>query len=451
MTTKALLCVSFWLFLPATLIAETAVTVKLPNFVDLVREHSAAVVNISTHRELAGFGLGFPGGFAEEGQSLGSGFIIAGDGLVLTNDHVTAQADGIIVRLADGRELEAEVVGTDEHTDLALLKVEAEGLPTVSIGSAEALQVGEWVLAIGSPFGFEHSVTAGIVSAKGRALPHGNYVPYIQTDVAINPGNSGGPLFNLDGEVVGINAQIYSRTGGFMGLSFAIPIELAMDVAEQLQRTGRVERGWLGVVIQDVARDLAAGLGLERPRGALVVDLLEEGPAAAAGVRSGDVILEFAGQRIDASATLPPLVGRAEIGSTVELKVLRDAEVKSLEIEIATLPPDERPLAVALGAAPSGPQHSSVFGVRVVPLDQGLRRQFGLDDEEGGVVVTEVTGEAMRAAGVQVGDVLLSLAQEPLDSVESLDEIAAQLSSGSTVPLRVVRQGKMSFLAVQVP
>lgn len=373
------------LLLLTLVMSPTGLARQLPDFVDLVRDNRAAVVNISTRQQPPRFGhfgqyeilpkgLGLqqgdwpaqqhqqhqgylysertpsdprqsiPGPFGDDGQSLGSGFIIASEGIILTNDHVTARAEEIIVRLADGRELEADVIGADERTDLAVLNIDADSLPTVEIGSGKELQVGEWVLAIGSPFGFEHSVTAGIVSAKGRSLPYGNYVPYIQTDVAINPGNSGGPLFNLNGEVVGINSQIYSRTGGFMGLSFAIPIELAMEVARQLQENGRVERGWLGVMIQDVTRELAARLGLDRPRGALVAELLDGSPAGEAGIRSGDVILSFDGHKVDGSAALPPLVGRTEIGSVVEVVVLREGNRQRVAVEVAALPEDAQVL-----------------------------------------------------------------------------------------------------------
>ncbi|TXH92520.1 MAG: Do family serine endopeptidase, partial [Pseudomonas sp.] len=295
------------------------VRAELPEFTELVEEASPAVVNISTRQNLPQRDVaiqgqmpdleGLPpmfreffernvpqmprapgGGRQREAQSLGSGFIISDDGYVLTNNHVVADADEIIVRLSDRSELEARLIGADPRTDVALLKVEGRGLPTVMLGKSHALKVGEWVLAIGSPFGFDHSVTAGIVSAKGRSLPNESYVPFIQTDVAINPGNSGGPLFNLDGEVVGINSQIFTRSGGFMGLSFAIPIDVAMDVANQLKAEGKVSRGWLGVVIQEVNKDLAESFGLDKPAGALVAQVLEGGPAARGGLQVGDVI-----------------------------------------------------------------------------------------------------------------------------------------------------------------
>ncbi|VAV96064.1 HtrA protease/chaperone protein, partial [hydrothermal vent metagenome] len=302
----------------------------LPDFTGLVEKNGAAVVNISTEEkrdkrskriprrfqdmpENGPFGEWFKHFFGEEGegnngegngfggphryaQSLGSGFIISKDGYVLTNNHVVADADKIIVRLSDRRELEAELIGTDKRSDLALLKIEGDDFPVVKIGSSETLKAGEWVLAIGSPFGFDYSVTAGIVSAKGRSLPRENYVPFIQTDVAINPGNSGGPLFNLDGEVVGINSQIYSRTGGYMGLSFAIPIDVVMNVVEQLKSDGHVVRGWLGVLIQDVTRELAESFGMKKPHGALVARVLPNSPAEAAGFKIGDIVVKFNGK-----------------------------------------------------------------------------------------------------------------------------------------------------------
>ena len=298
----------------------------LPDFVDLVKETSSAVVNISTTQKIKSGMPQLPEGFEmpelpegspfgelfkyffeqeengepdyHDAKSLGSGFIISKDGYVMTNYHVVKDADEIVVRLSDRRELKGEVIGTDQRSDVALLKIEATGLPVAKIGKSSELEVGEWVLAIGSPFGFDHSATAGIVSAKGRSLPRENYVPFIQTDVAINPGNSGGPLFNREGEVVGVNSQIYSRTGGYMGLSFAIPVEVAMDVAEQLKTAGRVRRGWLGVLIQDVTLDLAESFGMKHPRGALVAKVLPDSPAIKAGIEVGDVIVGFNQQDI---------------------------------------------------------------------------------------------------------------------------------------------------------
>jgi serine protease Do len=310
----------------------------LPDFTGMAEKHGAAVVNISTVRsgdagtmrerlqgQLPDFLEDFMGErFGEQfdgprpspkARSVGSGFIISEDGYVLTNYHVIAKAEKVSVQLRDRREFEAEIVGTDQQSDLALLKVDASGLPSVKIGSSEALQVGEWVMAIGAPFGFENTITKGIVSAKGRSLPNENYVPFIQTDAAVNPGNSGGPLFNMDGEVVGVNSQIVSRSGGFNGLSFAVPIDMAMNVVEQLKEHGEVTRGWLGVMIQEVDRELAESFDMERPRGALVAQVMSDSPAEKAGFKPGDIVIEFNGRSIETSSKLPHIVGRLEPGS----------------------------------------------------------------------------------------------------------------------------------------
>ncbi len=458
----------------------------LPDFTELVRENSPAVVNISTRQDMQersdapgphGFeqqdefgsdpfqdfldrflgdergGPPGPGPFGHEGRSLGSGFIVSQDGYVLTNQHVVANADEIIVRLADGREYEAEMVGADERSDVAVLKIDADELPIVTIGSADALEVGEWVLAIGSPFGFEHSATAGIISAKGRSLPHGSYVPYIQTDVAINPGNSGGPLFNLDGEVVGINAQIFSRTGGFMGVSFTIPIGLAVDVADQLREKGYVSRGWLGVMIQDVTRELAQGFGLDRPTGALVSQVVVDSPAAAAGFRSGDVVLEFDGRRVDSSSSLPPIVGRTEVGRTVEVVILRDGERRTLDVTIDELPEDDRISRRDEPPALAEPEEGLLpeLGLRLKPLDRDAREALRLPEEEGGMVVEDVREGAAAAAGIRPGDVIVNVARRAVHSVEQLSEILEALPSGETVPVLVIRRGNPSFLALTMP
>ena len=317
---------------------------ELPDFTKLVKKYGEAVVNISTvkkgdnEREKFHERLPMPDGtpfdeylrrfFGEqergieprEARSLGSGFVISEDGYLLTNHHVIKDADEILVRLQDRRQLVATLIGSDKRSDVALLKIDANDLPKVKLGSSDDLKVGEWVLAIGSPFGFDHTVTAGIVSAKGRSLPNDNYVPFIQTDVAINPGNSGGPLFNMDGEVVGINSQIYSRTGGFMGLSFAIPMEVVMNVVEQIKTQGFVSRGWLGVQVQDVTRKLAESFGMDAPKGALVAKVMVDSPAEKADFKVGDVIIEFNNKKIDTSAVLPPLVGMTSIGTVTKRK-----------------------------------------------------------------------------------------------------------------------------------
>jgi serine protease Do len=341
-----------WLLCIPLLLSMQAVNAShLPEFTDLVKETSPAVVNISTTQKVKSGMPQLPEGFEmpelpddspfgelfkhffdqdksapsyKDSKSLGSGFIISADGYVLTNFHVVKDADEIVVRLSDRRELLGELVGADRRSDVALLKIDASNLPVAKIGKSSDLEVGEWVLAIGSPFGFDHSATAGIVSAKGRSLPRENYVPFIQTDVAINPGNSGGPLFNQEGEVVGVNSQIYSRTGGYMGLSFAIPIEVAMDVVDQLKTSGRVSRGWLGVLIQDVTLDLAESFGMEQPRGALVAKVLPGSPAEDAGIKVGDVIVAFDGKDVDHSSGLPPIVGSTKVGVNIPVDVIRN-------------------------------------------------------------------------------------------------------------------------------
>ncbi|WJN61045.1 DegQ family serine endoprotease [Pseudomonas sp. SO81] len=447
---------------------------ELPEFTELVEEASPAVVNISTRqnlpqREVAAPGQmpdleGMPpmfreffernipqmprspgGGRQREAQSLGSGFIISGDGYVLTNNHVVADADEIIVRLSDRSELEAKLIGADPRTDVALLKVEGKGLPTVKLGKSQALKVGEWVLAIGSPFGFDHSVTAGIVSAKGRSLPNESYVPFIQTDVAINPGNSGGPLFNLDGEVVGINSQIFTRSGGFMGLSFAIPIDVAMDVANQLKSEGKVSRGWLGVVIQEVNKDLAESFGLDKPAGALVAQVLEEGPAAKGGLQVGDVILSLNGQPIIMSADLPHLVGALKPGSQADLEVVREGERKRIALSIGALPEEgeEMPVAGEAGVERS----SNRLGVSVAELSAEQKKAFDL---RGGVVIKEVQSGPAALIGLRPGDVITHLNNQAIDSAKTFTQVAKELPVNRSVSMRVLRQGRASFITFKL-
>ncbi|MDO9616829.1 MAG: DegQ family serine endoprotease [Pseudomonas sp.] len=449
---------------------------SLPDFTELVEQASPAVVNISTRqkmpdRAVAGSGQlnmpdleGMPpmfreffernipqvprnpgGGRQREAQSLGSGFIISADGYVLTNNHVIADADEIIVRLSDRSELEAKLVGTDPRSDVALLKVEGAGLPTVKLGKSEELKVGEWVLAIGSPFGFDHSVTAGIVSAKGRSLPNESYVPFIQTDVAINPGNSGGPLFNLAGEVVGINSQIFTRSGGFMGLSFAIPMSVAMDVADQLKAEGKVSRGWLGVVIQEVNKDLAESFGLDKPAGALVAQVLEDGPAAKGGLQVGDVILSLDGKPIIMSADLPHLVGALKPGSSAELDVVRDGARKKLKLSIGALPEDGEALAGT--AAPGVERSSNRLGVKVVELTAEQKKSLDL---KGGVVISEVQDGPAALIGLRPGDVITHLNNQAINSAKTFTEVAQALPKNRSVSMRVLRQGRASFITFKL-
>ncbi|MEA3277084.1 MAG: DegQ family serine endoprotease [Pseudomonadota bacterium] len=454
--------------LPATLVARS-----LPEFTVLVETQGPAVVNISTKQSQTvsphsrGFSIPdlpednplhdfFRRFFGEEGQvpdediqsrSLGSGFIVSPDGYVLTNSHVVEGAEEIIVRTSDRREFVAILVGTDKRSDIALLKVEATGLPSVKMGTGADLKVGEWVLAIGSPFGFEHSATAGIVSAKGRSLPSENYIPFIQTDVAINPGNSGGPLFNLDGEVVGVNSQIYSRTGGFMGLSFAIPIEVAMDVVDQLKTTGRVSRGWLGVLIQNVTRELAETFGMEQPRGALVAQVLPDSPAEKAGLMVGDVILTFNGKAVSTSGSLPPLVGASPVNEAARVEVLRQGKPEELEVIIGELP-EEGELVTASGG--SARATANRIGLIVDDLTVEQRDQSGVD--AGGALVEGIAEDGPgERAGIHAGDIILMLDNQ---SVEDADQFRRQLDEiepGRSVAALIQRGDGRMFLAIRIP
>jgi len=455
----------------------TAFAASLPDFSALVEQNSAAVVNIST-KQTEKMKRAMPHGFKMpdvpedspfhdflkrffgddfempdqfDSRSLGSGFIISADGYVMTNHHVVAEADEIIVRLSDRREFVAKVIGSDKASDVALIKIEAVDLPAVRVGKSSALKVGEWVLAIGSPFGFDHSATAGIVSAMGRSLPSENYVPFIQTDVAINPGNSGGPLFNLDGEVVGINSQIYSRTGGFMGLSFAIPIEVAMNVVDQLRTSGRVARGYLGVLIQDVTRELAESFGLRRPSGALVAQVLPDGPAAKAGIRPGDVVLEFNGKELNNSAQLPPMVGASRINEPADLTVLRNGKRMEFKVTVAELPGEDED-APAKTTTPKQPQppKADVLGLVVGELTDEQRKRSGID-AKGGVVVRAVEPGAARAAGVREGDVITLFDGQEVTSPSQFHDLVGRTPPGRSVAVLVQRREGPMFLALRMP
>ncbi len=430
----------------------------LPDFTGLVEENAPAVVNISTEQKLAGgqrqmpemlrrFFEGMEDQFPapeSEGESLGSGFVISTDGYILTNHHVVADATRIIVRMQDGSEKDAELIGSDPRSDLALLKIDGNGLPVVRIGSSSKLKVGEWVLAIGAPFGFESTVTAGIVSAKGRSLPSENYVPFIQTDVAINPGNSGGPLFNLDGEVVGINSQIVSRSGGFMGLSFAIPIDMAMEVVAQLKDKGRVSRGWLGVLIQPVDRELAESFGLDKPTGALVSQVMPDSPAERAGFMVGDVVVGFNGQEIGHSGQLPQIVGVLAPGTRAEAEVVRNGKSKTLKVIVGELPED---LGNPLN--PDRPEKSgtSTLGLKVEPLSAEDLGTLGVPQ---GVLVVEVSDGPAARAGIRRGDVLVSLDNRPVNDPKALKKLVDELDGGVVVPVLIHRDGSPRFLALRL-
>jgi serine protease Do len=458
----------------ALFLSAAAYSRELPDFTELVEKNAEAVVNISTTLKVSGAsrippGYNFPEipqdspfyeffkkffGELPEGEpspfenrsSLGSGFIISSDGFVITNYHVVKDAEEIIVRLADRREYVAEIVGTDERSDLAVLKIDGENLPAVKLGDSSKLKVGEWVLAIGSPFGFDHSVTAGIVSAIGRSLPNENYIPFIQTDVAINPGNSGGPLFNLDGEVVGVNSQIYSRTGGFMGLSFAVPINVVTRVYQQLKEQGFVARGWLGVLIQDVTRELAESFGMKKPQGALIAKVLPDSPADKAGLEVGDVIIRFAGKEIGFSSELPPMVGSAEVGKAVPVEVIRNGEKKTIQVTIAQLPEEDQTIAGI--QKPGAWAGDNPLGIAVSDLGREQRDKLELPDY--GVMVEQVYEGPAQAAGVRKGDVILLFNNVKVRDVAHFKELLSGLPKDRPVPVLVQRRGGPIFLAIRI-
>ena len=378
-------------------------------------------------------------------QSLGSGFIISTDGYVLTNNHVVDGADEIVVRLNDRSEYKAKLIGADNKSDLALLKVEGKNLPSVKIGDSDTLKPGQWVFAIGSPFGFDYSVTKGIISALNRSLPTENYVPFIQTDVPINPGNSGGPLLNMKGEVVGINSQIYTRSGGFMGLSFAIPIDDAMDVVRQLKDTGQVTRGWLGVIIQDVDRNLAESFGLKRPHGALLSQVLPDGPGANGGLQAGDIITRFNGREIKFSSDLPIAVGRAPIGKKVEVDLMRRGKEKTLDVAVGELPDEQ-----SSGIVRDGIRTDNRLGISVVALDDSARSRLGLDGDVKGVVVTEVGKGVGRAYGLRSGDVITHINHEEILTTKDYQKVTSALPVDKTISMRLVRRGMPGFITFRL-
>jgi len=444
---------------------------QLPDFTQLVEQASPAVVNISTSREVSRRPVGkqfeMPGqeqmpeifkhfferqfpqqkppqnGQAPKAQSSGSGFLISEDGYVLTNHHVVKGADKIIVTLNDRREMDAELVGTDPRSDLALLKIEAQGLLFLTMADSDKLRVGEWVLAIGSPFGFDYSVTAGIVSAKGRSLRSETYVPFIQTDVAINPGNSGGPLFNLDGEVVGINSQIYTRSGGFMGLSFAIPSNTAISVVAQLRATGEVARGWLGVQIQEVSQDLAESFGLDKASGALIAQVFDNSPASDAGLQTGDVITFVDGHEIIMSAQVAHFIGAIPPEDSVIVQLVRDGKSVDVEVVIGHLP---KSVSAAMGEAESG-QYVERIGLRVVALSpkkaKAMRIRSGID-------IVEIDAGVAEELSLKVGDVITSMANQSITSVQQFADLALVLPTQRSISLRIIREGRPLFVAFRL-
>ena len=452
----------FSIFISALSIVEAR---ELPNFSDLAEDASPAVVNITSTRTVSqrnSYGRGFGDPRYDEfferffGQqprpsvprensrpvvSTGSGFIISSDGYLLTNNHVVEDADEVKVSLGDRREYKAEIIGTDPRSDVAVLKIDAEDLPTLKIGKSEKLRVGEWVVAIGSPFQLRFSVTSGIVSAKGRSIPNGSdstYVPFIQTDVAINPGNSGGPLFNLDGEVIGINSQIYTRSGGYMGVSFAIPIDYAMDVADQLRENGYVARGWLGVSIQEVTSELAEALGMEIPKGALVSQIIEDSPAEKSGLKEEDVILFFDGEEIFYSSDLPLTVGSIRPESKVNAMILRDGKKRTIQVTVGELPKDpslafentqQNFLGLVVENQAKNNQKSNVDGVLVTSVDP-----YGIAYE----------------SGIRRGDIIYSLARTRIENVNEFKEVLSALDNQRRTTIGISRNGNKRILSLNL-
>lgn len=433
-----------------------AQTRGLPDFSEIAAQAGPAVVNISITKTVANVAQSLP--FDENSpffeffkhfqvpmpqqmpsHGVGSGFVISPDGYILTNAHVVSGATEVDVKLTDRREFKAKVVGADPRTDIALIKIDAKDLPTLRIGDPSNVRVGQWVVAMGSPFGFENTVTAGIVSAKSRSLPDSGYVPFIQTDVAVNPGNSGGPLFDLNGEVIGVNSQIYSQTGGYMGLSFAIPIDVAMHVEDQLQHYGKVTHGRLGVTIQQVNQNLAESFGLKKPEGALVSAVEDGSPAARAGIKAGDIILAFDSKAIDQSSTLPLVVGEMKPGQIATARIWRDGGERTVKVTVGAAPTE----TVASAGTPSG-DNSGRLGLVVRPLTSDERGQI---HAKGGLVVQE-SGGAAANAGVQPGDVILALNDQPVKSVQELRRLIDK--AGKHVALLVQRNDAKIYVPVDL-
>ena len=460
---------SFVLFFIGSMLLASAVAsaASLPDFREIVKTSSPAVVKIIVEynaqraqqspyeseeipeylRRFFEF-RGAPPQGQRQRMSMGSGFIISSDGYVVTNNHVVEDAKSVLVRMSDRREFEAEVIGTDPRSDLALLKINGDNLPQLSLSDDNDLDVGEWVLAIGSPFGLDYSVTAGIVSAKGRSLPterNENYVPFIQTDVAINPGNSGGPLFNLDGKVVGVNSQIFTRSGGSIGLSFAIPVSVVRNVVNQLKDEGKVTRGWLGVTIQDVDKNLAESFGLDRPQGALISQLAAGGPAEKSGLKPGDIILNSDGNEIPTSSDLPHVVGLLAPGREVPVVVMRDKKRRTINVEVGGLGAED---SFTLTAGLEQEQQGGRLGLLVETAPSEALERWGIS---GGVLVREVVrGSVAADAGLAPGDVITLIGSTPVNSVEAFERAVDKLSSGASVPLRLIRRGNPMFIGLKL-
>lgn len=454
------------LVLLIALVAPVVTARELPDFTQLIENNSAAVVKINTVTKVDGSTFQMPPGqqlpdifrhFFDPDQiperdahAMGSGFFISSDGYLLTNNHVVDQADEIFVRLTDRREYKAEIVGTDRRSDLALLKVEDQGFQHLEFAESDTLKIGEWVVAIGSPFGLDFSASAGIVSAIGRSIPtenQENYVPFIQTDVAINPGNSGGPLFNLDGKVVGVNSQIYTRSGGSIGLSFAIPASVALDVVAQLKDKGRVDRGWLGVEIVEVDRNLAEAFGLKKPLGALIQRVREGTPAEKAGLREGDIIVEFDGHNIVSSGELPHVVGATPPGKKVRVVLYREKKKKTLTVEVGALPPAQNEMTTP-SQTQTDEKVGGRLGIQVGELDDTLRQSWRLS---GGVLVQKVDPDGPAAkAGVSPGDVIVQLGFEQINNIADYQRVLKSLPKDSLLPIRFFTDGQPVFRTITI-
>jgi serine protease Do len=455
------------------IVSQPVLSADLPDFSQLAEKHGAEVVNISVTQvvQAGGSPFGFPGmeqdeqmqeffkrfgipgmpgmpgqggGQEYKSQSLGSGFIISSDGYILTNAHVVNEADEVLVKLSDKREFKAKIIGSDKRTDVALLKIDATGLPKATIGDPSKLKVGQWVAAIGSPFGLENTMTAGIVSAKGRALPQENFVPFIQTDVAINPGNSGGPLYNLDGEVVGVNSQIYSRSGGSVGLSFSIPIDVAIDISNQLKASGKITRGWLGVAIQELTKELAESFGMKNNNGALIAGVEKGGPADKGGLLAGDVITKFDGKAINSSGDLPRAVGAAKPNKTVPVEVQRKGAVKNLSVTVGEMPTEQNE-ASAPSKAPSKTE-SNKIGLTLKELTPAQKKKL---NGKNGLLVIESVGAAAQA-GIRRGDVILGLNNSETQSVETFNKQINAVPAGKTVAVLVLRGENTLYVPIKV-
>jgi serine protease Do len=452
----------------------SAIAKELPDFTELAEKQGPSVVNISVTQVVQGQGIGgFPGmpndeAFNElfrrfglpipgvpggpggqvppqefKSNSLGSGFIISADGYILTNAHVVNEADEVIVKLSDKREFKAKIIGADRRTDVALLKIDASGLPKVTVGDPGKLRVGEWVAAIGSPFGLENTMTAGIVSAKGRALPQENFVPFIQTDVAINPGNSGGPLFNLKGEVVGINSQIYSRSGGSMGLSFAIPIDVAIEVSTQLKSNGKITRGWLGIAIQEITKDLAESFGMKNTNGALIAGVEKSSPAEKGGLEPGDVITKFDGKPIITSSDLPRAVGAAKPGKKAAVEVLRKGTIRGLNVTVGESPSEKEEVASNKNVV-----KPEINRIGLVLRELTAQQKKALNGKNG-LLVADAQGLAAQA-GIRRGDVVLGLNNAEVQSLEQFNKQLAAVAAEKTIALLIQRGENTLYVPIKL-